>query len=445
MMMGWPSRIWVALVFASVGAPAAADGILDSYQAARQNDPSFRAARYELEAGRLALPIARAGLLPVVSASSARYKNKGDRSFTTGAIPNQPLDYRYEQDSLNLRQPLFNYEAWARYRLGETQVAYHEALFGQREADLATRVLGAYLNVLLAKDEVSLAEAAVKAFEEQLRSASRRLAGGEGTRTEQAEVEARLRIAEAALIETKDRLAVAVRLLEDITGKPGVNLRGLRADFVPFRLAPDNLDEWIAIGQDRSPEIRAQRFVLEAAGHEVDRNRAGHLPTLDLVASVSDGTNESVTSLNQTITTRSLGVQLSIPLYRGGQTSAATEQAVANRNKSQSELDATINKVSLEVRRQFLLAQSGFDKIDAYARSVRASEVALEGTKKGFQAGIRTNVDVLDAQRQLILTQRDLAQARYEFLLNSLKLRAVAGTLMEKDIVDLDGQLEPPG
>ncbi|CAG0939595.1 Outer membrane protein TolC [Gallionellaceae bacterium] len=412
-------------------------GLMEAYQAARQHDPTFRAARFERAAGEQSTVIARAALLPNISISANRFTNHGERSLTSGAA-NQPLDYRSSQDAISLRQPLINFEGVAKYKQGGLQDAYSAAVFNQKEADLVVQVAAAYFDVLLATDQLALSDAEVAAFEDQYKLAQRRHSGGEGTVTEIAETESRLKIAEASRVDTKDQLSVAVQVLEDMTGNPAGPLHFLHKNFIPTAVQPDNLEAWLAMAQNKSPVILAQRKVLESATLEVDRVWAGHLPRLDVVASISNNENDTVNTLNQKIYSRSLGLQLNVPLYAGGGVVAATEREVANMERTSAELDAIVSKVLVEVKRQFLAAQTGIIKVAAYEKAVDASLVAVEGMKKGMAAGIRTNTDVLDAQRQLYSTKRDLGQARYTLLASQLKLKAAAGILSEQDVEKID-------
>lgn len=415
---------------------ASGAGLLDAYQAAREHDPAFRAARHEQEAGQQAQAIAKAGLLPNVAISSSRTSNRGDRTISGFAAA--PLDYRSAQDALVLRQPLFNRENYVRYQQGGVQAEYSDAVFSRKEGELALQVSMAYFDVLLATEKCALADAEVAAFEDQYTLAKRRQGGGEGTITEIAEAESRLRIAEANRVDALNQLSVAKRLLEDMTGRPAGDLQALRKDYQPDGLQPEKLDEWMELAQERSPDILAQRKVYESATLDVSRSQAGHLPRLDLVASVSETENDTVNTINQKIHTRALGLQLNVPLFAGWGVSAQTDQAIANQQRYSAELDAVVNKVLLEVKRQFLAAQAGTGKVAAYRKAVEASQVALEGTRKGMTAGIRTQTDVLDAQRLLFSARRDLAQSRYDFLASKLKLKAAAGVLSRQDVEEVD-------
>lgn len=420
-----------------------AAGLLDAYRAARQNDPAFRAARYERDAGQYAVDIGRAGLLPTLSITGSYAKNAGDRESTVVDV-RQSLDYNDKQAAIVLRQPLFNYDSYVRYQQGGVQAAYSDAVFDRKEAEFASKLASAYFEVLLAQEKLTLTDAEIAAYGAQRELAQRLLRGGEGTVTEIAEAESRLQFARAGRAEALDRVAVTKRVLEGLTGKPMRDLWVLRKDFIPTGVEPRGLDEWTALAQDNSPEIRSRRKVLELSSLEVDRNRAGHLPQLDFVARAMKAENETISTLNQKSSIRTYGVQLNVPLFAGGRVNALTEQAVANRGRAQAELEVAVNEVLVEVERQFLAVETAISRVAAYNKAVSASQVAVTGTKRGMAAGIRTTTDVLDAERRMFVAERDLAQARYESLVNTLLLKATAGALSEQAIAEIEALLVPP-
>lgn len=417
-------------------------GLLDAYQAARQNDPTFRAARYEREAGQHAIAIGRSGLLPTLAISGSYAKNRGERESTTSA-QTQDLNYSDQQAAITLRQALFNYEAFVRYQQGGVQAAYSDAVFDRKEGEMTVKLAAAYFEALFSIERLTLADAEIAAYEAQRELAQRRRKGGEGTITEVAEAESRMQLARAGRADALDRLAVATQVLEGMTGKPSGRLSLLRPEFAPPGLQPAKLEEWVALAEENSPDLRARRKAFELAGLEVDRIRSAHLPQLDLVARASRSENETISTLDQRTRVNTVGVQLNIPVYAGGRVGALAEQAVANRERARAELEAASTDVQVEVKRQFLAAVTGIDKVGAYRKAVDASRVAAEGTKRGMAAGIRTNTDVLDAERQMFVAQRDLAQARYEFLVGSLRLKLAAGVLAEKDIAEIEKLLQP--
>lgn len=436
------ATLLVACSLPLLSAGARAAGLIDAYQAARQNEPTFRAARYERDAGQYAIAIGRAGLLPNLSITGSYSQNKGERESTVVDVT-QNLDYRDTVSALILRQPLFNYDSFVRYQQGGVQAAYSDAVFDRKEAELAVRVTAAYLDALFAMDRLALADAEIAAYGAQRELAERRRKGGEGTITDVADAESRLQLARAGRADALDRVAVAIRKLEGMTGQPMQPLWILHPDFMPTGVQPGRLDAWVALAQDHNPEIRSRRKAYELASLEVDRNRAGHMPQLDLVARSTRADNETISTLNQKSTINSVGVQLNIPLFAGGRVSALTDQAIANRERALAELDAAANDVLVEVTRQFLAVETGASKVTAYRKAVDASIVAVEGSKRGMMAGIRTNTDVLDAERVMFGAKRDLFQARYEVLVSTLQLKAAAGVLSEADVVEIAMLLRP--
>lgn len=419
-------------------------GLLDAYQAARQNDPTFKAARYERDAGQYAIDIGRAGLLPNLAFAGSYSKNKGEQQGTNSLGLTQSLNYDDTLSTIILRQPLFNYDSFVRYQQGGVQAAYSDAIFDRKEAELLVKVAGAYFDTLLAMDKLALADAEITAYGAQRQLAERRRKGGEGTVTEVAEADSRLQLARAGRADAVDRLAVAMRKLEGITGIAMGDLWILRPDFLPAGVRPSTLDEWYSLAQDNNPQIRAQRKAYEMASLEVDRNRAGHYPQLDLVARSQRAENETLSTLNRKSSINTVGVQVNIPLFAGGRVLALTGQAVANRERALAELDAVIIDVQVEVKRQFMAVETGSTKVAAYQKAVDSSTIAAEGTLRGMKAGIRTNTDVLDAERVMFVARRDLAQARYEFLVSTLQLKTAAGVLSEKDVAEIASLLLPP-
>lgn len=438
------SRLLAATLLMVLSTSSAAVGLLDAYLAARQNDPTFRAARYERDAGLYAIDLGLSGLLPTVAITGSWSTNRGERRYIQGpSNARQDLDYRDNSLALTLRQPLFNYDSIVRYRQGHVQAAYSNAVFDKKEAELAMRLSTAYFEALLAMEKLALSEAEVAAYGEQRHLAERRRLAGEGTITEVAEADSRLQLARAGLADALDRLSVARQKLQTMTGTTPGELWPLRPDFQPTGVLPNQLDEWYTLAEEHSGEIRSRRKSFEFADLDVDRNRAGHLPQLDLVGRIQRAQNESLSTLDQRTDLRTVGVQLTIPLLAGGRVMAQSGQAVANRGRAQAELEAAISDLQVEVRRLFLAVQTGGNKVSAYQQAVDATAVAAEGARRGMVAGIRTNTDVLDAERLFYSAKRDLAQARYEVLAAILQLKAISGILTEKDLAEMSSLLVP--
>ena len=279
----------------------------------------------------------------------------------------------------------------------------------------------------------------MQSIEQQLKTAEVQFKAGDGTVTDVDEARARRDLAQAQLIEARNQLTVAMRSLQELVGDKPVSLAQLKADFAK-QLKPEleTLDTWLDRALETSADIAAQRRALEVAEREVDKNRAGHLPTVDVYASSGRSQSDSFSSINQEYRTRQLGVQVNIPIFSGGYTNAATTQAIANRERARNELEATVNKTHIEVTKQYSGTVSGLAKVQALELAVKSSEQALESTKMGFKAGMRSNVDILNAEEQLYTSRRDLAEAKYVYLLSRLRLKAAAGQLSEADMGEVD-------
>jgi len=436
----------VVVLFALAAAPgiATAFTFAEGFRLALEADPQFRSARFERDSGRIVLPMAQAQMRPNVSINASETKIMGTRDFTStveGQPTSSPLDYTSRQRGINLRMPLLNLEGRTRIRQAEVQVSFADAVFAVRGKDLATRYARAYTDLLLALESVRLADAQVETLREQIAFSNRRLSGGEGTRTEVAESEARLDIALAQRIEAKDQVEVARRTLQFIVGTETLKVVAPLSRIRATPLEPANLAAWLELGENRSPEVLARRYRVESAKFEVERQRTGHYPRIDGVASVSWSKSDTINTIDSAISQRTIGLQLNLPIYSGGSVVLATEQALAQLRQSEFELEAELNNQRVEIRRQFLAVANGIARLDAFERAVASSEVALNGTRMGLRAGLRTNVDVLDAQRQVYSSRRDLAQAQYQYLLANLQLRIAAGEAPEQAVEAADRML----
>lgn len=435
-----PLRRAAASALLCAGTLARAMTLAEAVEAARIFDPQYRAAGFELDGARLNVPIARAGLLPSLQLSASTQDVTGSRSFPNAA--NQEVTTRVEyvapQSALSARVPLFNYDALSRYRQAEVTTEAAEATFRSRGLDLVDRVTTAYLQALLAKTQLALARTELASVRSQLARAEQRRARGEGTRTEEAQASAALELARFRETDARDQFELSLVRLRRLTGQEPTSLFEVPADFRPGALQPASLQEWIDIAVDQNPQLQARRQTIEAARLGVQRNLGGHLPRVDLVASVGRSKNESLSNLNQTSALKSIGVQLSVPLYSGGGVNASVRQAEAEQARTEQEYRNEREQVELDVQRHYLAVTNGATRVDALQRAVAASRTALEGTSRALDAGLATNTDVLDAQTRLFAANRDLAQARYEWVASRMRLLTSAGTPLQQVVGQID-------
>jgi outer membrane protein, protease secretion system len=434
-------RLGVHCLLAAFGAlmvlPAQAIGLKQAYEAALKNDPAYRAAFYDALGGKEAIVAGRAGLLPNVSANYSGNRNRSDTQLFDAsghAGPPTHPNYFSRSASVSLRQTLFNLDALARYRQSKAQVAYSDAQFSVQGQELILRVTAAYIDALFASEQVALATAQRDTLLEQKKVNDRLFTGGEGTRTDMLETQARLDVAEAQLVETRDNLAANLTALSGIVGEEVTSVDALAPGFRLQPMPTGGVDGWKTIALARNPLLEAQQAAIEATRQEVSRNRAGHAPRLDMVASYSRNTSETINTLNQETTARSIGIQLTVPIYAGGAVNSATRQAAAALERSKADLQAKSDKVLLDVRKQYDIVQSSSLRIEALQKAVASGNLLVTATEQSIKGGIRINLDLLNAKQQLFASKRDLAQAYYNYLLALLRLRAAAGTLNADDV-----------
>lgn len=428
------------------GWPAAHAGEFEkAYLAALENDARFQAARAALASGQQAVPLARSGVLPTVSASITETTVQGTQQYDVAgsASKTNDLNYRAPVQSINLRAPLLNLEGAARVRQATAQAGNAEATFVSRKAELVDRLAVAYLQRMLAEDAFLSLHAQVHATVAQRNLMRRRFEQGEGTRTEVAEARANLSLTLVQWADSKNQMMSARETLEAMTGLPQPLVVRLEDEFAPPALVPASLQEWQDKAVAANPDIQARRYLVDAADALVARSNAGHMPRLDLVASVSNSRNESVSSLNQSVNQSAIGLQLNIPIYSGGAVKAAVTQALAEKSKAEAEWLNEKRSLEVEVSRLFQIIQSGKSKLLAYEDVLDASRVALEGTLKGQTSGLRTNADVLEAVRKVFQAQRDLAQARYDHIFQRLRLYNKAGVPADSVVSYIDELLSP--
>lgn len=426
-------------------ARAAQMNLLQAYQAALQNDPAYRGAIYENLAGQEARIMGRSNLLPKLSARYATGKNQAEITQSGRNMLGQPVtqttrpDYTSVYAGISLRQPLVNFEALALYNQGVARTNYSDAQFIGRSQELMLRLVAAYADAQYAQDQLLLAAAQRDAYHEQMRVNERLFKQGEGTKTDMLETEARANLADAQVLEAEDNVTVARNTLAGIVGKDVTELAPLNQDFRLLPLQPSTFVEWRDLAMRKNAEIIALGYAVEIAHEEINRQRAGHAPSLDLVSSYTKQQSNATNTINQEDKVRSIGVELNIPLFSGGYTSSATRQAVANHEKARSDLDVKINQISVELRRQFSLMQSAGPRIDALVKSADSASLLVQATRKSIKGGVRINLDLLNAEQQLYTSRRDLALARYNYLLAYLRMRNAAGTLNEQDLGNIAG------
>jgi protease secretion system outer membrane protein len=418
---------------------ARAYGLIQAYQDALQHDSTYRSAKYENDAGQANKALGLAGLLPSVSANYSNSRNHLDSKDRRSQFPATNQDYSSIQSSVNLRQSIINFDAISRYYQGNAQARSSDALLQSRHQEMMVRLISAYVEVLFSSEQVNLAQAQRDTLLEQKRVNERLFAKGEGTKTDVLETQARLDLAEAQVVEARDSQAVSRAALAAIVGHEIGQIDGLGADFKVMPLQPADFSGWKALTMDNNPELKAQFHAVEVARQEVNRNRAGHYPRLDLVAGYSNTTSESTNQINQENKNRSVGIQLSIPLFAGGSVSAGTNQATSSYLRAKADQDVRSDRILNDLQRQYNTVVGSIARLDALGKAVDSARLLITATQQSIKGGVRINLDLLNARQQFYTAQRDLAQARYNYLQAYMRLRAAAGVLAPTDINKLAG------
>ena len=430
----------IAGLLASTGTLAAED-LLAVARAALANDAQFQSARAQREATSEKLPQARAGLLPSLTLNGTTQWNDVEIS--------KPVDRSTQYNSHNfgfqLTQPLFRWANWVQFEQGKLQVAAADAQLAQARQDTLLRAAQAYFDLLYAQDVLTSIVAQKTAASEQLELARKSFEVGTVTITDVHEAQSRFDLATAQEIAARSDIEVKRHALAVITGRAPDALRGLRSE-VAFTLPePARMEEWVDRAQTESLTVLAQLANQEIANREIERQRAGHYPTVDLVATY--GQNKTVITfagapLNNESTTGTVGVQVSVPLFQGlGQESRVRESAHLL-DRARAEVDFARRNAAQQARQAWLGVANGIAQTAALRAAQVSSQSSLDANKLGYEVGVRINIDVLNAQQQLYVTRRDLARARYDTLLAQLRLKAAAGQLAEPEIEAVNALLE---
>jgi outer membrane protein len=432
-----PTRLAFLLAAAGLATSAWSADLLGVYKDALVSDPVYQSARAQYNAGLEKLPQARAGYLPSVTGSASAFRNNLERDQSPD------LTYTNQTYAVTLTQPLFRWQNWIAISQAQKQLLQTEATFSTAKQDLIVRTAQAYFDVLLAQDNVAFSEAQKKSISEQLAQAKRNFEVGTSTIVDTLEAQARYDQAVAKEIADKNDLEVKRQALTQLIGKPAETLVPLKEPLPLAAPKPANIDEWVSAAGTSSFAVAIARAAFDIAGQEVDRAKAGHYPTVDASASYTHNKNPNLTSGVGTIAsnTGSVGVSVSVPLFSGGITQSRVREALAGRERAQQDLENTQRTVAQAVRQNYLNVTSGIAQVQALEQALASTQSQLDSTILGRDVGVRTSVDVLNAQQQVFQTRRDLQQARYNYLLNTLRLKSASGTLAEPDLEQVNRAL----
>lgn len=414
---------------AFVGSARSAD-LLQTYNLALANDAVYASARSAQVAGQEKLVQGRARLLPALGLSGSYNRVNTDSS----------PDYSSNGYTLSLRQPLFNVGNWEAYEQGKLLTTLADTQFAQAQQDLIVRTTQAYFDVLAAQDTLSFIAQNQAFISQQLQAAKRTFEVGTTTITDTNEAQAAFDLARAQQVAAESDLEFKRAALQQIIGDAPAALASLRTGVQLTPPQPAQINLWVASAEQQNYEVLRQQLTLAIAKRQIKLNRSGHYPTLDLVASRnhSNSNQSSAFSSGGSATSNSIGVQWTIPLFSGFAVDSSVREAIALEDKARNDLLFTQRTSAQAARQSFVGVTNGLAQVRALEAAEASSQSSLDSNKLGYEVGVRINIDVLNAQQQLFSTRRDLAKARYDTLMNGLKLKAASGSLREQDLTQIN-------
>jgi len=446
------SLIAALLAGAFFSLDAGAADLIQVYQQALANDAVYASARASELAGRERIAQGKASLLPTIVGTGFVSRNTGESvsgvgqtiinpDGSTDVINSSSSNLTQKQYQISLTQPLFRWDRWQTYQQSKLQTAISEAQFAQAQQDLITRVAQAYFDVLAAQDTLESTRSQKSAVTEQLASAKRNFEVGTQTITDTHEAQAAYDLVIAQEFAASADLENRRSALLAIIGGDAVVLAPLRTGVTLASPQPAAIEPWLSAAQSQNYGVTVSELSLESAKRDIERNRAGHLPTLDLVSSHTRTLSNGQIYNTSRSTGNAVGVQLNVPIFSGFAVTSRVRESIALEDKARNDLESTRRNAVLSVRQAYLGVNSGLAQVRALEAAEISSQSALDSNKLGYQVGVRINIDVLNAQRQLFSTQTDLARARYTTIMNGLQLKAAAGSLREADLIPVNALL----
>lgn len=426
--------LWAGLCAVVLCDPVSAEDLVQVYQQAMDSDPVLKAAAANREALQETKPQARALLLP-----NAEVAAEQGRTFGVVGGSSGKSEFNSHNYVISLNQVIYNRGNLVQQRLADAVVSQSDIDFRNTQNELILRISQGYFGVLAALDNLSYATAEKNAFARQLEQANRRFEVGLATITDVYDAQARFDAAVSQEIDATNKLADARELLRQLTGQEYAQLN-LLSERMPLALPkPNDPEEWVRVALENNLKLRSASFNVDQARENIQLQKAGHYPTLGLRASRSDFDN-SITDTNSS----QVNLELSIPLYSGGAVSSRSRQAAYNYEASRQSLENQQRDTIRTVRNAYRGQETAISQIKALDQTRVSTRSALEANQAGYEVGTRTIVDVLDAERNVYLAERNYAAARYSYIANYLTLRQAAGQLSEQDIVEINGWLGAP-
>jgi TolC family type I secretion outer membrane protein len=426
--------------------------LISLYQEALRNDSLLSSARFQNAAAQELAKQGKSLFLPSITMNASFDKQNKERKFLTSSLPSNDLlsgkktNYETYDYGVSLKQPLFDYSAYAEYKKILTQISLSDKQLIKTQQDLILRISEAYFETLLAKNQVDLFQFQRASIQEQLLKAEAQFEAGLISVTDINEAKTKKALIKAQQLSAIQKLKIKKREIQIITGKLPGQLTPLKPRIIFTEI--DNLvDDWISIAQENNLELQIKKDEIKIAEREIDSRRSGHYPTIDAVASRSRNwdkggypygatKNEGMRSYSD-----SIGVEISIPIFSGGMTSSRVREAVLLKSKLEEDIEYLRRGIELEVRDFYLSLQTNFSEISAYQQAMEAAKLQLESTQLGFQEGLRNSIEVLDSQQILFNAKLNILESRYNYILNFINLKLAVGMLSISDLDEINQYL----
>jgi len=417
--------------------------LTDIYEQALAHDPALASALNANKAAQEIIEQGKALYRPVVNFNAGVNASHTDIAFNNLASPFKGGTQSFEgyNYGVEARQPIYRKQNLVQMDQALTQVSQADKQLNLSRQSLILRTTQSYFDVLLAQDKIDLINAQKAAILSQLNQAKANFDAGISTITDVNEAQARYDLIVAQEIAGINEHQIAEHAIQSITGAIPQRLAAVKTELKPNTLE-QGMDKWLQMAVQNNLNIQIQQDTVKYSEQEIERAKAGHLPTLDAVASYSDTyANGGQFGFGNDLKSGSIGLQLQVPLYQGGAANSRVRQAILNKQKAQDDVELARRQTELETQRAYLNLNTSIAQIKAYEQALTSSQSQLKSTSKGYEVGIRTSIDVLNAQQQLFAAKRDLLQARYSYLVNIILLKAAAGVVIEADLADINQQL----
>ncbi|BBP85796.1 MULTISPECIES: TolC family outer membrane protein [unclassified Pseudomonas] len=435
----------VAVASAFAGSAWAAEAPLSAktdlvtvYKDAVDNNADLAAARANFEAVREAVPQARSGLLPQINGGATANDTRTKLDEPSATSSRSGIAYQ-----ASLSQPIFRADRWFQLQAAEASTEQASLEFSATQQNLILQTAEGYFAVLRAQDNLASTKAEEAAFKRQLDQANERFDVGLSDKTDVLEAQAGFDTARANRIIAERNVDDAFQALITLTNREYTSIEGIQHTLPVVVPAPNDAKAWVDTAAQQNLNLQASNYAVDAAEETLRQRKAGHAPTLDAVAQYQKGDNDSLGFSNtgaspvrygSDVEQRTIGLQLNIPIYSGGLTSSQVRESYQRLNQTEQQRESLRRQVVQNTRNYHRAVNTDVEQVKARKQSIISNQSALEATEIGYQVGTRNIVDVLDAQRQLYSSVRDYNNARYDYILDNLRLKQAAGTLSPSDL-----------